>query len=159
MTQAPSTDLEVPPDDSEPQETEDAEPKAAEAEEPTADDAPDIEAPADGAQPAVEVQDVDPPPAADAGARRPAGKIDVLLGTAMDVTVTLGGAEMPIRDVLELAPGSVVTLDRQVGEPADLWLNGVRFATGHLVVVGDQLGVRIKDVMESPEPAPAAAEG
>jgi flagellar motor switch protein FliN/FliY len=64
---------------------------------------------------------------------------------------------MAARDLLQLGPGAVVTLDRQVGEPVDLILNGVRFATGHLVVVGDQLGIRIKDILASPAPPAAPA--
>jgi flagellar motor switch protein FliN/FliY len=52
--------------------------------------------------------------------------------------------------VLELGPGAVVTLDRVAGEPVDLILNGECFATGNLVVVGDRLGVRIREILSLP---------
>jgi flagellar motor switch protein FliN/FliY len=99
---------------------------------------------------AVEVHEARLPEAVDTGARAPGGKMDILLDTAIDVTARLGEARMPARELLQLGPGAVVTLDRQAGEPVDLILNGVRFATGHLVLVGDQLGIRIKEILACP---------
>jgi flagellar motor switch protein FliN/FliY len=95
----------------------------------------------------VEVQSVELPEAADSGARVPGGQLDIILDTAVEVSANLGDARMPARELLELGPGAVITLDRQAGQPIDLILNGVRFATGNLVVVGDQLGVRIKEIL------------
>jgi len=63
------------------------------------------------------------------------------------VTVCLGQARPTVRELLEMGPGSVLKLDRQVGEPIDLFLRGVCFATGHLVVVDDYLAVRIKEIL------------
>jgi len=94
-----------------------------------------------------EVQAAELPEAFDTGARRPAGQFDVLLDTAVEITAHLGAARLPARDVLTLGPGAVLTLDRQAGEPVDLILNGVRFATGHLVVVGDRLGIRLREIL------------
>jgi len=95
----------------------------------------------------VEVQTAELPEAADSGARRPAGQLDIILDTAVEVSANLGEARMPARQLLELGPGAVITLDREAGQPIDLILNGVRFATGTLVVVGDRLGVRIKEIL------------
>ena len=75
------------------------------------------------------------------------GQIDVLLDTTMPVEVRLGEVSMPVRDLLQLSPGSVITLDKMVGEPLDLYLKGVKFATGQLVVAGDALGVRITAIL------------
>jgi flagellar motor switch protein FliN/FliY len=99
----------------------------------------------------VEVQDAELPEAEGQPAAAGGGQIDILLDTEVPLEVRLGGVELPIRDVLQLAPGSVVALEKQAGEPLDLYLRDVKFATGHLVVVGDRLGVRIKEVLSRPE--------
>ncbi|MBM4019534.1 MAG: hypothetical protein FJ288_14650 [Planctomycetes bacterium] len=105
------------------------------------------------------VQDVQLPEAADTGAKVPGDKMDILLDTTIEITAYLGQAQMPARDLLQLGPGAVVRLERQLGEPVDLILNGIRFATGHMVVVGEQLGIRIKEVLTGPtgEAPPAQA--
>jgi flagellar motor switch protein FliN len=95
----------------------------------------------------VEIQTAELPEAVDSGARVPNGQLDMVLDTAVEVTAELGDARLPARDLLELGPGAVVTLDREAGQPIDLILNGIRFATGTLVVVGDKLGVRIQEIV------------
>jgi len=106
--------------------------------------------------PGVEVQEADLPEAAPGPpAAAGGGQIDILLDTTLPVEVRLGQIETPARELLQLGPGSVLKLDKQVGEPVDLFLRGIRFATAQLVVVGDRLGVRIKEVL-SPGGAPAA---
>ncbi len=106
------------------------------------------------AEEAVDVRDAELPGAAEAPAPGGDGKLDILLDTSMEVSVRLGTAELPARDLIRLGPGSVLTLDRQVGQPVDVMLRGIRFATGKLVVVGDQLGVRIEEIL-SPQRGPA----
>ncbi len=69
---------------------------------------------------------------------------------AMTVTACLGEVDIPVRDLLQLGAGSVLKLDRLVGQPIDLYLRGIKFATASLVVVGEQLGVKIKEIL-SPE--------
>jgi flagellar motor switch protein FliN len=107
--------------------------------------------------PAVEVGQVEIPEVAEMSVQVPPGQIDILLETAMPVQACLGAVEIQVKDLLQLGPNSVVKLNQQVGEPIDLHLCGVRFATGHLVVVGDQLGVRIKEVLSRDQLAKAAA--
>ena len=82
------------------------------------------------------------------------GQIDILLDSHLSVSATLGQAQVLVRDLLQLGPGSVIKLDRAVGEPIDLYLRGIHFATGQLVVVGEHLAVRIKEIL-SPQAAEA----
>jgi flagellar motor switch protein FliN/FliY len=74
----------------------------------------------------------------------------LLLDVTVPVTIELGSAEMYLRDILDLGPGSVVRLDRSVGEPVDVLVNGERVGQGEVVVVDDQFGVRITELL-SPE--------
>ncbi len=72
--------------------------------------------------------------------------IEVLQGVEMSVTVELGRTRMLVRDLLGLRVGSVVELDRQVGANVDILVNGTLLAKGEVVVVDDELGVRITDI-------------
>src|ERR1017187_6856078 len=101
---------------------------------------------------AVEVQEIQLPEPRDRSPKPAAGQMDLLLDVTVKVQACLGEVETQVRDLLQINTGSVITLDRQVGEPVDLYLRGTRFATGHLVVVGDHLGVRIKEILQ-PTPA------
>jgi flagellar motor switch protein FliN/FliY len=97
----------------------------------------------------VQVHDVELPEAQDTSAGAGNGQIDLLLDAPMAVTVRLGELEMTVRELVELNQGKVLTLDKRVGEPVDLYLRGMRFATGDLVVVGDRLGVRIREILNT----------
>ncbi len=105
-----------------------------------------VEPQAEATPEGVAVQDAELPEAAGGGGGGD-GQIGILLDTTVPVDVSLGKLEMPVRDILQLGAGSVLKLDKQAGEPVDLYLRGVRFATGHLVVVGQRLGVRIKEII------------
>ena len=83
-------------------------------------------------------------PAASAGD----GPIDILLETAMPVSVRVGEIDVPVKQLLQWTPGAVIPLNKALGEPVDLYLRGVRFATGYLVVVNNQVGVRIKEILK-----------
>jgi flagellar motor switch protein FliN/FliY len=84
-----------------------------------------------------------------------AGKGEMNLNLILDVSVTLalevGRARMPVRDLLQLAPGAIVELDRLAGEPLDVLVNGVRIARGEVVVVNDKFGIRLTDVVSATE--------
>ena len=118
---------------------------------------PAAAAPAEGVvnndTPVVEASEAAFPQAAQRDVHGGGGQIGILMDTRMPITVTLGQIEISIKDLLSLSAGTVLKLDKQVGEPADLYLRGIKFATGHLVVVGDQLGVKIHEII------PAAADG
>ncbi len=103
----------------------------------------------------VAVSEAELPEAADSGARVEGGQIDILLDTSVQVTARLGEAEANIRDLLQFGPGSVLRLDRKVGEPVDLYIRGIHFATAKMVVVGDQLAVRISEILPSVSDAAA----
>jgi len=75
------------------------------------------------------------------------GNLDLLLNVELAVTLRFGGRTMLLRDVLELAAGSVVELDRQVEEPADLLLDGRLFARGEVVVVDGNYGLRVLQIL------------
>jgi len=69
--------------------------------------------------------------------------IELLQGVEMSVTVELGRTRLLMRDLLSLRAGSVVELDRAAGSPVDVLVNGTLLARGEVVVVDDELGVRI----------------
>ena len=83
------------------------------------------------------------------------GGQEMNLNLILDVSVTLalevGRARMPVRDLLQLAPGAVVELDRLAGEPLDVLVNGVRIARGEVVVVNEKFGIRLTDVVSATE--------
>jgi flagellar motor switch protein FliN/FliY len=85
-------------------------------------------------------------PAAAAGSGQ-----EMNLNLILDVSVTLalevGRARMSVRELLKLAPGAVVELDRMAGEPLDVLVNGVRVARGEVVVVNEKFGIRLTDVV------------
>jgi flagellar motor switch protein FliN/FliY len=75
--------------------------------------------------------------------------LEVLLDVPVQVTVELGACQMPMRDVLQLNFGSVVTLDKVAEAPVDLFVNHKRIAQGEVVVVEDRLGIKITKVLGS----------
>ncbi len=81
-----------------------------------------------------------------AGPARPAG-LDLLRDVEMDVTAELGRTRMTVRELLSLAPGVVVELDRAAGSPADLLVNGTLLARGEVVVVDEDFGIRITEIV------------
>ncbi len=112
----------------------------------------------DAAEQGVGIQEAELDEAAEQIVAGGGGQIDILLDTAMSVHVRLGDAEVRVRDLLELAPGSVLALDRAVGEPVDVYLRGIRFATAKIVVVDDRIGVRIEEILAADEPDDAPDE-
>jgi flagellar motor switch protein FliN/FliY len=73
--------------------------------------------------------------------------LHLLRDVEMDVTVELGRARMAVRHVLSLMPGSVVELDRAAGAPVDLLVNGTLIARGEVVVIDEEFGVRISEIV------------
>jgi flagellar motor switch protein FliN/FliY len=62
------------------------------------------------------------------------------------VSIELGRTQMAIEDVLALGKGSVVQLDRLVGQPVEVYVSEKPFATGEVVVTGEKFGVRILQI-------------
>lgn len=88
-------------------------------------------------------------PSVPTAARAPAD-LDLLADVDLVVTVELGRVRIAVRDLLRLAEGSVVELDRAVGAPVDVLVNGSLVARGDVVVVDDELGVRITELLRRP---------
>jgi flagellar motor switch protein FliN/FliY len=75
------------------------------------------------------------------------GGLDMILDIPVQLTIELGRTKLPIRNLLHLAQGSVVELDRLAGEPLDVLVNGTLIAQGEVVVVNDKFGIRLTDVI------------
>ncbi len=88
-----------------------------------------------------------PAPAANAGSAARSWGIDMLRDVEMEVTCELGRTRMTVRQLLALAPGDVVELDRLAGSPADLLVNGTLLARGEVVVVDESFGLRITEIV------------
>jgi len=79
----------------------------------------------------------------------PRAGLDMLRDVEMEVTVEIGRTRMTVRELLELSPGQVVELDRAAGSPADLLVNGTLLARGEIVVVDEDFGIRITEIVSS----------
>ena len=83
------------------------------------------------------------------------GNQEINLNLILDVDVTLAlevaRGRISVRELLQLAPGSIVELDRMAGEPLDVLVNGVRIARGEVVVVNDKFGIRLTDIITPSE--------
>jgi flagellar motor switch protein FliN/FliY len=80
------------------------------------------------------------------------GRIERLNDVAMVLTVELGRASMVVKDLLGLRAGSVVELNRPVGSPVDLLVNGTLVGRGEVVVIDEEFGVRITELVGADEP-------
>jgi flagellar motor switch protein FliN len=65
----------------------------------------------------------------------------------IDLTVEIGRTRLTVGETLELRQGSILTLNRMAGEPVDLLVNGTPIARGEVVVIDEQFGVRITDIV------------
>ncbi|MBM7555351.1 flagellar motor switch phosphatase FliY [Halanaerobacter jeridensis] len=98
----------------------------------------------------VEVQDVELEELGGNG-KASAKDISLINDISLELTVRLGKTEMPIKDILDLAPGSVIELDRLAGEAVDLLANGKIIARGEVVVIDENFGFRVTDIISSEE--------
>ena len=80
-----------------------------------------------------------------------ANDIDMILDIPVQMTVELGRTKIAIRNLLQLAQGSVVELDGMAGEPMDVLVNGCLIAQGEVVVVNDKFGIRLTDIITPSE--------
>ena len=74
--------------------------------------------------------------------------LNILLDVKLQLTVELGRTELPIKKVLELTKGSIVTLNKAAGEPVELYANGKLIAYGEVVVIEDNFGLRITHITD-----------
>ena len=86
----------------------------------------------------------------------PAKPLDLLLDVSMRISVELGRAALTVQELLALGPGSVVELDKLAGEPVDVLVNDRLIARGEVVMVDENFGVRVTEIL-APSAAPMAA--
>ena len=92
-------------------------------------------------------------------------ELERLFDVPVELAVEIGRTHMTIRETLTLGPGSIVTLNRLAGEPVDLLVNGKPIARGEVVVLDEEFGLRVTEVLvgdsgtapATAEPAPEAA--
>lgn len=77
--------------------------------------------------------------------------MDFIMDIPVQMTVELGRTKIPIKNLLQLAQGSVVELDGLAGEPMDVFVNGCLIAQGEVVVVNEKFGIRLTDVISPSE--------
>ena len=84
-------------------------------------------------------------------------ELERLYDVPVELAVEIGRTQMTIRETLALGPGSIVTLNRLAGEPVDLLVNGKPIARGEVVVIDEEFGLRVTEVVSgSRRPAPDA---
>ena len=81
----------------------------------------------------------------------PVQSLDFILDIPLKLTVELGRSKMEIREVIQLAQGSVIELSKFVGEPLEILVNDKLIARGEVVVVNEKFGVRITDIISPVE--------
>ncbi|MBE7565522.1 MULTISPECIES: flagellar motor switch protein FliN [Acidithiobacillus] len=82
-----------------------------------------------------------------------AQNLDMILDIPVTLSVELGKTKIQIRNLLQLAQGSVVELERLAGEPMDVLVNGYLIAQGEVVLVNDKFGIRLTDIVSPAERA------
>ena len=86
------------------------------------------------------------------------GGIDMLGDVDLDVTIELGRTEMLVEDVLRLASGSVVELNKLAGDPVDVYVNSRLVARGEVLVLNDNFCIRISEILADVQDTEAVAE-
>ena len=83
--------------------------------------------------------------------RKAPGNLEMILDIRLRATARLGRVEMPIADILGLGPGSIIEVGQLVDEPIELLINNRPIARGDVVVVGEQFGLRITEILSARE--------
>ena len=78
-------------------------------------------------------------------------ELDMILDIPVQIAVELGRTKITIKNLLQLAHGSVVELDAMAGEPMSVYVNGTLIAQGEVVVVNDKFGIRLTDIITPSE--------
>jgi len=77
----------------------------------------------------------------------------------MELSVEIGRTHMTVGETLELGVGSVVTLEREAGQPVDLLVNGTAIARGEVIVVDEQYGLRVTEILDSQQDGEQSRNG
>ena len=73
--------------------------------------------------------------------------LDILLDVKVKITVQLGSSQLPMREVMELQPGSVIQLNQLANDPVGLYVNDKLIAYGEVVDVEDNFGIKITELV------------
>ncbi|MDL2294138.1 flagellar motor switch protein FliN, partial [Ruminococcaceae bacterium OttesenSCG-928-D13] len=105
--------------------------------------------------PSVEVRPVEFPEFPQAGGLGGApvmgNNMDLIMNVPLDVSIEIGTTKRKIRDIMNFTSGTVVELDKQAGAPIDIVVNGQLIAHGDVVVIDDNFGVRITEIVGTKE--------
>jgi flagellar motor switch protein FliN/FliY len=96
---------------------------------------------------------IDPDPSGGSRSKGDPSSLTVLHDVEMVVTAELGRTTMPVRELLGLVPGMVVEIDRAAGSPIDVLVNGRKIAEGEVVVIDEEFGIRITEIIPTGEHA------
>ena len=86
---------------------------------------------------------------ADGQTSRVAGDLEAVFDVPVQVSAVLGRARMEINDLLKIGPGTVLELDRKVGEAIDIYVNNRLVARGEVVLVEEKLGVTMTEIIKA----------
>ena len=95
----------------------------------------------------VSLQEMDP---VDALGKEQVQNLDLILGVPLQVTVEIGRTQRKVQEILEFSKGSLLVLDKLAGDQVDLFVNGKCIAKGDVVVIDDNFGVRITEIVQKP---------
>lgn len=104
-----------------------------------------------GAAPTAHPADIFPSFGGSGAAGGMMNELDMILDIPVQITVELGRTKITIKNLLQLAHGSVVELEAMAGEPMDVLVNGTLIAQGEVVVVNDKFGIRLTDIITPSE--------
>ena len=76
-------------------------------------------------------------------------KLDIVMDVKVDMTVQLGTAKLPMKEVVELSPGAQIQLKQNAKDPVSLMVNGKLIAHGEVVVINDKFGLKITEIVNS----------
>ena len=95
----------------------------------------------------VSLQEMDP---VNALGKEQAQNLELILGVPLQVTVEIGRTQRKVQEILEFSKGSLLVLDKLAGDQVDLFVNGKCIAKGDVVVIDDNFGVRITEIVQKP---------
>ncbi len=85
------------------------------------------------------------------GSQPDVGNISLLMDVYMEMTVELGRTKKPIKEILGMGEGTIIELDKLAGEPVDILVNHKLIATGEVVVIDENFGVRVTEIVSPTE--------
>jgi flagellar motor switch protein FliN/FliY len=85
-------------------------------------------------------------------AEEQAQNLDLIMSVPLEISVEIGRTQRKVQDILAFSKGSLVVLDKLAGEQVDLYVNGHCIAKGDVVVIDDNFGIRITEILKPPAP-------